>query len=369
MQKPIASLSLDLDNKWSYQKTHGDRGWEKFPSYLDMVVPRLLGLLDDLGLKVTVFVVGQDAALARNREPLASIAAADHEIGNHSFHHEPWLHLYSSNQIEEEISTAEETIFEATGVTPTGFRGPGYSVSPEVIKCLARRGYRYDASTLPTVIGPLARAYYFFSARLSRDELAQRKRLFGAWTDGLRPLRPYWWQLESTSGDGRLLEIPVTTLPMLRVPIHFSYLLYLRGFSRALAWSYWSAAMRVCRLTGVEPSLLLHPLDVVGGDEEPELGFFPAMSMRGADKRAFVRDLLADFAHQFRVLPLGQYAALVSKRNGLRVRTCAAQGQAADAPQSREMAISREPALTATPQNALSSGCWVSNDMLHKDAI
>ncbi len=31
MRKPIASLSLDLDNKWSYMKTHGDAGWESFP--------------------------------------------------------------------------------------------------------------------------------------------------------------------------------------------------------------------------------------------------------------------------------------------------------------------------------------------------
>ena len=40
MRRPIASLSLDLDNKWSYMKTHGDQGWEAFPSYLDAVVPR-----------------------------------------------------------------------------------------------------------------------------------------------------------------------------------------------------------------------------------------------------------------------------------------------------------------------------------------
>jgi hypothetical protein len=26
--KPLASLSLDLDNLWSYMKTHGDPGWE-----------------------------------------------------------------------------------------------------------------------------------------------------------------------------------------------------------------------------------------------------------------------------------------------------------------------------------------------------
>ena len=42
MSLPIASLSLDLDNKWSYMKTHGDPGWEGFPSYLDTVVPRFL---------------------------------------------------------------------------------------------------------------------------------------------------------------------------------------------------------------------------------------------------------------------------------------------------------------------------------------
>ena len=42
--KPIASFSLDLDNKWSYMKTHGDAGWESFPSYLDCIVPRRFGV-------------------------------------------------------------------------------------------------------------------------------------------------------------------------------------------------------------------------------------------------------------------------------------------------------------------------------------
>ena len=47
MSKPIASLSLDLDNKWSYLKTHGDEGWDQYPSYLDVVVPRFLDILDE----------------------------------------------------------------------------------------------------------------------------------------------------------------------------------------------------------------------------------------------------------------------------------------------------------------------------------
>ena len=101
--KPLASLSLDLDNLWSYMKTHGDSGWESFPSYLDIVVPRVLDFLEKRGLKITFFVVGQDAALQKNHAAIRSIADAGHEIGNHSFNHEPWLHLYSEQQIESEF--------------------------------------------------------------------------------------------------------------------------------------------------------------------------------------------------------------------------------------------------------------------------
>src|SRR2546422_890877 len=160
MPQPIASLSLDLDNKWSYLKTHGDAGWERFPSYLDVVVPRILRVCDKLGLKITVFVVGQDAALPANHEALASIAAAGHEIGNHSFHHEPWLHLYDRRQLETELDAAEEHIERATGARPVGFRGPGFSFSEALLQLLAERGYEYDASTFPTFLGPAARWYY-----------------------------------------------------------------------------------------------------------------------------------------------------------------------------------------------------------------
>lgn len=322
MSQMIASLSLDLDNKWSYLKTHGDRGWEEFPSYLDGIVPRFLELLNKLDLRITVFVVGQDAALAKNRSALATIAAAGHEIANHSFHHEPWLHLYSPEEIEAEISSAEEAIADATGVVPSGFRGPGYSLSPAVVQCLIRRSYRYDASTLPTVIGPLARAYYFLHARLSSSQKHERKRLFGNWSDGFKPLRPFWWQFGKSRGaiaGQRLLEIPVTTLPVFRVPIHFSYLLFLRQKSTAAAWAYWRLAMTTCRVFGVEPSLLLHPLDLLGGDEEADLSFFPGMKLPTAEKTAFVRQLLADFAQRFRIVTVGEHAEHISARANLRV--------------------------------------------------
>jgi peptidoglycan-N-acetylglucosamine deacetylase len=334
MHQTLASLSLDLDNKWTYLKTHGEPGWESFPSYFDLVVPRFLNVLGDLGLKITVFMVGQDAVLERNRAALTSIAAAGHEIGNHSFEHTPWLHLYTVQELEKELSAAEDALEGVTGVRPIGFRGPGYSCSPAVLMSLARRGYQYDASTLPTFLGPLARTYYFLTARLTPEERAKRKRLFGGWSEGLRPVRPYWWSWDAAPGGSgaqpRLLEIPVTTMPLFRTPIHVSYLLFIRQFSALAAWAYWRLAMTICRLTATAPSLLLHPLDFLGANDDPDLAFFPAMRLEAAEKIAFVREVLADFAGRYRVVPLGVHAAAIARQDKLPIHHLAAAPETAD---------------------------------------
>ena len=309
-QKPIASLSLDLDNKWSYMKTHGDSGWETFPSYLDIVVPRFIDFLGERNLTITVFIVGQDAALEKNHAALRSIAEAGHEIGNHSFKHEPWLHLYSEEEIEQEIAIAEYHIEEATGKKPIGFRGPGFSISRSTLQVLARRGYQYEASTFPTFLGPLARAYYFMTSKLSQEEMEQRKALFGTFGEGFRPLKPYQWQLN----PGGLIEIPVTTLPIFKVPIHFSYLLYLSVFSPPLARLYFDMALKLCRLTGTQPSLLLHPLDFLGGDDIPELSFFPAMNLPGGKKLALLSKLVSLLSDQFTIVTMQEHAKLATER-------------------------------------------------------
>ena len=37
MAKRLASVSLDLDNKWSYLKSHNDPAWESHPGYLPLI--------------------------------------------------------------------------------------------------------------------------------------------------------------------------------------------------------------------------------------------------------------------------------------------------------------------------------------------
>ena len=303
-KKPLASLSLDLDNKWSYMKTHADPGWETFPSYLNILVPRILDFLEKRNLKITFFIVGQDAALEKNHDAIRSIAEAGHEIGTHSFNHEPWLHLYSEQQLEEDISHAEEHIERVTGQKPIGFRGPGYSFSSTVLRVLANHGYQYDASTLPTFLGPLARAFYFMNAKLSAEEKEQRKLLYGEFKDGFQPIRPYRWQVEGK--DESLVEIPVTTMPLFKLPFHVSYILYISRFSPVLARLYFKLALGLCKLTRISPSLLMHPLDFLGCDDVKELAFFPAMDLSSEEKIKFVGEVIDIYLEHYTVVPLRQ---------------------------------------------------------------
>lgn len=309
--KPPASLSIDLDNQWSYMKTHGDPGWESYPSYLDIVVPRVLDFLAERNLKITFMVVGQDAALEKNHAAIKSIAAAGHEIGNHSFKHEPWLHLCSEEEIEDEIANAEHHIQRVTGQRPVGFRGPGYSISTTILEVLARRGYVYDGSTFPSYLGPLARAYYMMTAtNLSPEERERRKQLFGTFRDGLRTNDVYWWHKNGL----QLLEMPVTTLPIFKFPIHTSYIIYLSAFSTRLALFYFKLAMNMCRAMGIQPSLLLHSLDFMGCDDKmSELSFFPGMKLTTQKKNNILSEVLRIMSERFTVLTMEQHALSVTQ--------------------------------------------------------
>lgn len=315
-KKPLASISFDLDNQWSYMKTHGDSGWEEFPSYFGILIPDVLDLLDTLHLKITFFIVGQDAALEKNRNDLKLIVAKGHEVGNHSFHHEPWLQRYKKDQIEHEILKAENHILAVTGQKPIGFRGPGFTWSPALFEVLIENGYIYDASTFPTFLGPLARLYYFWKAKLTNEEREQRKELFGGLKEGLRAVKSYFWQVNS---EKKLLEIPVTTMPFLKLPFHLSYLIYLSQYSTVLMKLYLKTALILCRLTKTEPSFLLHPLDFLDASQIPELSFFPGMSINREKKTEIFQSTINMISKYFDLVDMSTYAQSTSQKGNLKV--------------------------------------------------
>lgn len=301
-QLPIAPLSLDLDNAWSYLKTHGDPDWETAESYLPLVVPRILEFLDDRDLKITFFVVGRD--VEREPELISQIADAGHEIANHSYSHHPWLQYMEVSELEAEIVKTHGVIEQCIGTPPTGFRGPGYSLSVPTLQILTELEYGYDSTVFPNVLNPLARRYFLRTSDLSDEELARRDGLFGSFSDAFRPVKAFNWKLDSGQ---EITEMPVTTMPLLRLPFHFSYLIYLAARSERAARSYLRSALWLCDRTQTAPSLLLHPLDFLGRDECSELEFFPGMNISRDVKLSNLSDFVGILQRRYELTRLDEY--------------------------------------------------------------
>ena len=308
--KTVASVSLDADNLWSYKRTHGDADWVERPSYLMALAGRMQEFFAANTLHPTVMVVGSDAAAADGPEFVSALLEMGCEVGNHSYEHGPWLHLYSPHELRDELKRSEDAIVAAGAPKPRGLRAPGFSMSPDLMRALVELDYDYDCSVLATWIGPFARQYYLRTNKdLTAEEREQRKGLFGALSDVALPNKGFAWK--AATDDGRpisLTEIPVTVFPMARVPMHASYVIYLSGYSMPVAKAYVKAAFAACRLTGTQPSLLLHPLDLLDAGDAPGLQFFPGMNLPLSRKREVLDFILTEMTSHFDVVNLAEHA-------------------------------------------------------------
>ncbi len=314
--KPFASLSLDLDNIWSYLKIHGNYNWRKYQTYFDIFIPDFVNLLDEHNLRITFFIVGRDVQDS-NIDYIKLINEKNHDIANHSFNHEPWLHTYPEEKIKREILETEERIVKITGKKVIGFRSPGFCFSSKIIKVLIENNYLYDASILPTYIGPFARSYYFLRSDLTREEKNKRNILFGRFKDGLMSIKPYYYVL---GYHKKILEIPITTIPLLKLPFHLSYLIYLSRFSIKLMRTYLKTAILLCKIMKVEPSFLLHPLDLLGRDQVPELIFFPGMDIEKTKKQLLFKMVIEELKKHFKIVDMNTHFSSLMKKNHLPLR-------------------------------------------------
>ena len=105
----------------------------------------------------------------------------------------------------------------------------------------------------------------------------------------------------------------MTTIPFLRLPFHFSYLLYIAERSDRLADFYLAFALRLCRLARVGPSLLLHPLDLLGSSDASGLEFFPGMASPAEVKMERIARFLKAVDDRFDILPVGEHVATLSE--------------------------------------------------------
>jgi hypothetical protein len=220
----IASISVDLDPISCYYRIHalGEHPQALSDVLLRRSVPRYLEVLGQRGIRGTFFVVASDLdggglAARAARTLVTQLAAAGHEIANHSYSHPYELGRLGPLQVREEIGRAHGLIGDLVGAAPRGFRAPGYDLSPLLLDEIERLGYRYDSSLFPAPGYWLAKAGVMAALRViggkSGAVLTDPRGLWAS-PEPYRPRASAPWR----KGQAALVELPVAVTPFLRIP-------------------------------------------------------------------------------------------------------------------------------------------------------
>jgi peptidoglycan/xylan/chitin deacetylase (PgdA/CDA1 family) len=104
--------------------------------------PRLLTLLEELGLRGTFFIEGWNAL--HHPERVEELAARGHEVGLHGWVHEKFASL--DRLRAEQVLRDGTAALARLGLRPAGFRAPGGGRGAHTIPVLLALGFRYDSS-------------------------------------------------------------------------------------------------------------------------------------------------------------------------------------------------------------------------------
>jgi peptidoglycan-N-acetylglucosamine deacetylase len=108
-------------------------------------VPRILRMLERVGVRATFFVPGLTADL--HPDTVEAILAAGHEVGHHGHSHVPY-HRMSDDEQRRDLERAFESLELAGGVRPEGFRAPWWELTNSTPAILAEFGLAWDSSMM-----------------------------------------------------------------------------------------------------------------------------------------------------------------------------------------------------------------------------
>ena len=279
--RPVNGFSVDVED-W-YQVADFDAvvardQWERYESRVARNTDRVLGLLDDAGVKGTFFVLTWNAE--RHPEVVRRIAHAGHEVASHGYAHR-LIYEQSPAEFRADVDRAKNILEDITGTRVLGYRAPSFSITGRslwALDVLLDCGYRYDSSVFPV-----------------KDSLY-----------GLPDARRFPYVIREREGE-QLLEFPITTTQAFgrNLPLGGG------GYLRMLPYGYMRWGMRRVNAHEREPAVVyVHPWEI--DPEQPRLrtagrrGFSTHYVGLAATERK-LRRLLRDFrfAPMREVLGLG----------------------------------------------------------------
>jgi len=138
-------ISVDVED---WPQSSWDRALPISPRAADNT-RRVLNLLDEAGVRATMFVLGKFAEKYPNM--VREIHNAGHEVACHGYGHEE-IFKQSKQAFREDIRRSKGLIEQAIGQRVVGYRAPDFSVVPQTLWALgvlAGEGFSYDSSIFP----------------------------------------------------------------------------------------------------------------------------------------------------------------------------------------------------------------------------
>ena len=110
---------------------------------------RFLDVLRQHRVKATFFIMGQKLNTTKRLNSLRRMKREGHTIASHTWSHPELLNL-TTGEIEEEMWSTEQVIFNATGLVPGLMRPPYGSITDEIYAQLRKLGYQVVMWSLDT---------------------------------------------------------------------------------------------------------------------------------------------------------------------------------------------------------------------------
>ena len=291
-----AAINVDIDSLHLYYRIHGLDEARATNAVWERGVVRFAELFDELGVKATFFVVASDL----ERWPIAAAIARDlvrdgHELASHSLTHPYDLVRQHDKAVRAELETSRDILSEVRGTPVTGFRAPGYTMTPRVLTLLREAGYSYDSSIFPSP------PYYLAKLAVLASMAVRGKKSHSI----VGPPSVMWQDRLPSVRDG-MIELPVTVLPIVRAPFIGTTVLMMKQRGYAL----------VRRVLGAVPfvNLELHGIDLCDLAEDgidPVLLKQPDLRVPLAEKLAIFREVFSDLRDRWGVDTLERLAPLL----------------------------------------------------------
>ncbi len=253
----VNAMSVDVEDYFQVSafEPHVARAdWEGLPRRVEANVDRILALFDEKGVKATFFTLGWIAE--RHPQMVRRIVDQGHELASHG-----WSHVRVTQQnpdgFREDVTRTKALLEDLGGQAVIGYRAASYSIGADnlwALDVLADTGHRYSSSIVPV-----------------------RHDLYGM------PGAP---RFPFPAADDRLLEIPITTVPILGRNLNCGGGGWFRLFP--YRFSRW-ALQRVNRREGQPAIFYFHPWEI-----DPEQPRPPGLSHRARFRHYLHLELMED---------------------------------------------------------------------------